>query len=632
MKKQLSILILLTLCIGIEATAQNPFTEMLNDPATRAVIDSDIPTRDQVILDDLIVDGSACIGQDCVDGENFGFDTIRLKENNLRIGFTDTSNSASFPTNDWEITINDSANGGANYFGVTDVTAGNRPFTVSAGAGANALFVAANANVGLGTATPVVELHITDGDTPTMRLEQDGAMGYTPRTWDVAANEANFFIRDVTGGSQLPFRIEPGAPTGALSIGANGNIGVGMGGLVFPNPNASIDLNASNKGLQLNRMDTAQRDALGIALGGTEVGVLIYNTDDNITYVWDGTIWNATGSDDQALSLNVNSLDLEDGGSVDLSGYLDNTDDQNITGSGFTTNMLTIGIEGGTSEVIDLSALDNSGTDDQVLTLNVNSLDLEDGGSVDLSGYLDNTDDQNISGSGLAGNILTIGIEGGTSETVDLSTLNNTGTDDQQLTLAGNTLSLEDGGNVDLSGFLDNTDSQTLGNFALTGVFLNLGISGGNSVLVNMSPLLQDLEDENAAQQVQIDNLIAMNMAQQAQIDDLIARMEAQEACECTVLDVGEFGVDPRSPILYQNIPNPYDSVTTIRYFIPLGYTNARIAITSSLGQRISDIKLNTFGSEGSIEVDKGILQAAIYYYTLVVDGKSVDTKRMIVE
>jgi hypothetical protein len=36
-------------------------------------------TSDQVFIDDLIVDGSACIGQDCVNGENFGFDTLRLK-------------------------------------------------------------------------------------------------------------------------------------------------------------------------------------------------------------------------------------------------------------------------------------------------------------------------------------------------------------------------------------------------------------------------------------------------------------------------------------------------------------------------------------------------------------------------
>lgn len=32
-----------------------------------------------------IVDGSACIGFDYVNGESFSFDTMRVKENNLRI-------------------------------------------------------------------------------------------------------------------------------------------------------------------------------------------------------------------------------------------------------------------------------------------------------------------------------------------------------------------------------------------------------------------------------------------------------------------------------------------------------------------------------------------------------------------
>ena len=62
-------------------------------------------------LDDVIISFSLCVGNDCVNGESFGFDTIRLKENNLRIHFQDTSNSASFPTNDWRIVINDSSNG-----------------------------------------------------------------------------------------------------------------------------------------------------------------------------------------------------------------------------------------------------------------------------------------------------------------------------------------------------------------------------------------------------------------------------------------------------------------------------------------------------------------------------------------
>lgn len=188
----------------------------------------DGPTaRDQVISDDLIVDGSICAGFDCVNGEAFGFDTIRLKENNLRIRFEDTSNSASFPTNDWQLAANETTNGGANKFSIEDLSGGRIPFTIEAGAPSNSLFVDDGGRIGLGTATPVVEIHTVDGDTPTMRLAQDGSSGFTPQTWDIAGNETNFFIRDVTGGSTLPFRIRPGAPSSALDISGDGELGVG---------------------------------------------------------------------------------------------------------------------------------------------------------------------------------------------------------------------------------------------------------------------------------------------------------------------------------------------------------------------------------------------------------------------
>jgi hypothetical protein len=183
--------------------------------------------KDQQILDDLIVDGSLCVGMDCVNGESFGFDTVRLKENNLRIKFQDTSNTASFPTNDWEITANDSANGGASFLAFRDVDNSRYPFLVEAGSPANSLYVEDYGRIGFGTSTPVVELHVKDSDTPTLRLEQDSSGGWTPQTWDVAGNESNFFIRDATNGSQLSFRIQPGAPSSTLSLKSDGAIGMG---------------------------------------------------------------------------------------------------------------------------------------------------------------------------------------------------------------------------------------------------------------------------------------------------------------------------------------------------------------------------------------------------------------------
>lgn len=75
---------------------------------------------DQLIADDLIVDGSLCVGLDCVVDQPFSFTTLDLKENNLRIFFNDTSTTAAFPKNDWEIFANDSANGGASFLGFAD--------------------------------------------------------------------------------------------------------------------------------------------------------------------------------------------------------------------------------------------------------------------------------------------------------------------------------------------------------------------------------------------------------------------------------------------------------------------------------------------------------------------------------
>ncbi len=225
-----------------------------------------LPTKDSVILDDLIVDGSACIGQDCVNGESFGFDTIRMKENNLRLRAVDTSSTSSFPSRDWQITFNDSSNGGANKFSIDDIDGGRTPFTIEAGAPSHSLYVDDGGRIGFGTSTPVAQLHVKDGNTPTLRLEQDGSSGFTAQTWDVAGNEANFFIRDATNGSTLPFRIFPGAPSNALTIeGTTGDIGIGT-----TSPDSQLHvISDTGVALRLERNNTVR-----IALEDNDAGAI----------------------------------------------------------------------------------------------------------------------------------------------------------------------------------------------------------------------------------------------------------------------------------------------------------------------------------------------------------------------
>lgn len=191
-----------------------------------AVLTSLPAKADSVTNDDAIISGSLCVGTDCTNGENFNFDTIRLKENNVRIKFLDTSSAASFPTADWELIANESSNGGLNLFQLSDVDTGTKPFTILQGNQNAAFYMLADGRIGLGTATPALELNIKDGNSPTIRLEQDGSSGFTAQSWDIGANETNFFIRDASNSGKIPFKIIPNAPSNALYIAADGDVGL----------------------------------------------------------------------------------------------------------------------------------------------------------------------------------------------------------------------------------------------------------------------------------------------------------------------------------------------------------------------------------------------------------------------
>ena len=234
---------------AVRPAAEAPVAPAVNAPVTSGRTNFKVVRHhprfmvfDQVIPDDLIVQGSICAGLDCVNNENFGFDTIRVKENNTRIQFDDTSTSAGFPNNNWQLRANDSG-GGSNLFGIVDQGAtgnsetGTIVVAVEAGASANSIRVGSNSKVGLRTATPVLDMHANTTDTPAIRLEQNNTGGFTAQTWDIAGNEANFFVRDVTSGSRLPFRIRPGAPTSSVDIAASGNTGFGTA-----SPNLRIEV------------------------------------------------------------------------------------------------------------------------------------------------------------------------------------------------------------------------------------------------------------------------------------------------------------------------------------------------------------------------------------------------------
>ncbi len=84
-------------------------------------------------------------------------------------------------------------------------------------------------------------------------------------------------------------------------------------------------------------------------------------------------------------------------------------------------------------------------------------------------------------------------------------------------------------------------------------------------------------------------------------------------------------------PLLYQNNPNPFNDKTEVKFYLPTVTTDAKIIIYNLNGQQLNAIKLNNNGQGlQSIFIDGSNLGAGSYYYTLLVDNKEVDTKKMI--
>ena len=78
-----------------------------------------------------------------------------------------------------------------------------------------------------------------------------------------------------------------------------------------------------------------------------------------------------------------------------------------------------------------------------------------------------------------------------------------------------------------------------------------------------------------------------------------------------------------------QNTPNPFMGLSTIRVSVPDDATDAYLDILTSNGQSIKRIPVDNGQSEVSLSSYE--LAPGTYLYTLVVNGKAVDTKRMII-
>jgi hypothetical protein len=83
------------------------------------------------------------------------------------------------------------------------------------------------------------------------------------------------------------------------------------------------------------------------------------------------------------------------------------------------------------------------------------------------------------------------------------------------------------------------------------------------------------------------------------------------------------------SIILNQNDPNPFAEETDITYFLPETINNAKIMFYEISGKIIKSVELEGTGN-GTLHVYASNLSSGIYTYALIVDGKLIDSKKMV--
>jgi len=80
---------------------------------------------------------------------------------------------------------------------------------------------------------------------------------------------------------------------------------------------------------------------------------------------------------------------------------------------------------------------------------------------------------------------------------------------------------------------------------------------------------------------------------------------------------------------LYQNAPNPFNTSTVIRYYLPSNVQQATIYLFNMEGTLLQTMTSLNRG-QGSITIRASELKPGMYIYSLVTDGKEIDSKRMI--
>jgi hypothetical protein len=119
---------------------------------------------------------------------------------------------------------------------------------------------------------------------------------------------------------------------------------------------------------------------------------------------------------------------------------------------------------------------------------------------------------------------------------------------------------------------------------------------------------------------------------QQAQIEELKSELTncCQEGLKSgSINSTSELSTNVSVAKLYQNNPNPFSLQTTVKFEIPEIVQSAQLHICNMTGTLLKTITVNQKGT-GNVTINANEFVAGMYLYSLVCDGKIVDTKQML--
>ena len=120
------------------------------------------------------------------------------------------------------------------------------------------------------------------------------------------------------------------------------------------------------------------------------------------------------------------------------------------------------------------------------------------------------------------------------------------------------------------------------------------------------------------------DSLKTMLKLQQQQINELVNNTSG-------ITGINQMNNQMNGFSMEQNIPNPFSRETVVNYTLPQQTGSAYMAVYDLSGKQIASFPLNQKGAS-AITISSEKLAAGVYIYSIIADGKLMDSKRMIVE